>query len=46
MYSLGVVFFEMWNLPFRTAMERSIRLGDLSQNVLARDFFVNSEHAT
>lgn len=30
MYSLGVVFFELWH-PFGTAMERSIVLNDLKQ---------------
>ncbi|XP_042485787.1 eIF-2-alpha kinase GCN2 isoform X2 [Macadamia integrifolia] len=31
MYSLGVVFFELWH-PFGTAMERHIVLSDLKQN--------------
>lgn len=30
MYSLGVVFFELWH-PFDTAMERHIVLSDLKQ---------------
>lgn len=30
MYSLGVVFFELWH-PFGTAMERHIVLSDLKQ---------------
>ena len=30
MYSLGVVFFELWH-PFGTAMERGIVLNDLKQ---------------
>ena len=30
MYSLGVVFFELWH-PFSTAMERHIVLSDLKQ---------------
>lgn len=30
MYSLGVVFFELWH-PFATAMERHIILSDLKQ---------------
>lgn len=31
MYSLGVVFFELWH-PFDTAMERHIVLSNLKQN--------------
>lgn len=30
MYSLGIVFFELWH-PFGTAMERQIVLSDLKQ---------------
>lgn len=30
MYSLGVVFFELWH-PFETAMERHVVLSDLKQ---------------
>lgn len=30
MYSLGVVFFELWH-PFDTAMERHVLLSDLKQ---------------
>lgn len=30
MYSLGVVFFELWH-PFNTAMERHVILSDLIQ---------------
>ncbi|KAK8966732.1 putative serine/threonine-protein kinase GCN2 [Platanthera guangdongensis] len=39
MYSLGVVFFELWN-PFRTVMERHIILSDLKQKRLLPDSWI------